>query len=109
MPKRDGVAPDWVPKSLGEVKAAYGLPTDAVFLGYVVHLPDSEEFLVSVQKFPRRWHQLGAGWLWAKHPGMAKVFGDHRAAWRVVQDCDRAAAVVHLFDVGDQFFVAFDG
>ncbi len=101
----------WVPKPIDAVKSAYGLPADAVFLGYVVWLRATDEFLVSVQKFPRKWKKGSAvGRIWTKYPQIAKVFSDHRDAWQAAQDYERdTPEVVHLFDTADQLFVAFDG
>lgn len=92
----------WIPVSVNEVKAAYGFPADAVFMGYAVHLPESDEFLMSNDE--RRGIVARA---WAKHPTMAKLFQDHRVAQRIVDDCDPGAAlVVYLFDMKDRIFVA---
>lgn len=101
----------WIPKSVDDVKAAYGFPSDAVFRGYLVYLPDTEEFLISVQKFPRNWNKAaGVARLWTKYPHAAKIFRDHRQAFRVASEYDRAAIqVVHLFETADQLLVAFDG
>ena len=101
----------WVPKSIDDVKAAYGFPADAVFRGYLVHLPESDEFLVSVQKFPRKWSRpSGVGRVWTQYPHIAKVFHDHRSALFAARGCDnQTARIVHLFETADQLLVSFDG
>lgn len=93
-----------------ELKSAFGVPSQAIFVGYVVWLRQSDEFLVSLQKFPQKWHNGSAvGFAWTSYPAHAKVFSDHREAFRVAAEYDKARAeVVHLFDLEDKLLVVSD-
>lgn len=85
-----------------QVKASYGFPASAVFMGYAVHLPETDEFLMFNHE--RRGVVSRA---WAKHPAGARLFRDHRAAQRIADDCNPGTAlVVCLFDTENQIFVA---
>lgn len=77
-----------------------GLPENSMFLGYIVHLPNEDEFLaefISTEVIEKR--------LFVKTPKLAKVYNDHRNAIRDSKKCKQKAEVCLLFDVGRQFIV----
>ncbi len=93
--------PDWILRSVEEVKQFPGFPSDAVFIGYVVHLRDTDEFLVSAK-------QRGGvtARTWSKLPNHARVFKSHKQAWSFALDCDNhTPEVIHLFETPTQFWV----
>lgn len=105
--KRRGSRDDRIAEALGlkqrkleDIRRELGLPDSAEFLGYVVHIPESEEFLHSVQD------SLGAVTRsFAKTPDLAlpfESFGDAHAQARR----EKGEIVAGLFDLGDQYFVA---
>ncbi|MGC5887707.1 hypothetical protein [Ralstonia pseudosolanacearum] len=98
----DAVAAQTTPES---VRVAMGLPETCRFHGYVVHLPDTDEFLVN-------------GGVTA--PGVSVFqYGsspDHAKTWSSYRDAERAAAqikkhrtmVAYLFDNDNQWLLGFD-
>jgi hypothetical protein len=87
--------------SLAEVRKQLRLPESAEFLGYVVHLPVSDEFLALSQK--------GKGIAkraFVQTPQLARLYDDYHAALRDAAECKQKAEVGVLFDVGDQLFYA---
>jgi hypothetical protein len=87
-------------RPLADIKRQLGLPEDAEFLGYGVHLKDSDEFLV---RFDER--SDAAAKVWSKDPQHAINYEEFAAAYDVALKC-RGAVVVGMFDLGDQTYVA---
>lgn len=83
-----------------EVIQELGLPEEARFVGYVVHLPESDEFLVKIKK------QKGSEKrLWIQGvPDKAKVYGWEKAVKQVVE-YGKGAVVGYLFDLENQYMV----
>lgn len=87
------------------VRVGMGLPETCQFHGYVVHLPDTDEFLA------------GSG---VTAPGVSAFkYGaspDHAKTWSSYRDAERAAAqikkhrtvVAYLFDNDNQWLLGFD-
>lgn len=75
------------PVSLDKVREELGLPPTAQFLGYVVHSPRADEFLVQ-----RKESQIMDGWAWAKSPSLARVYEQFSEA---------------SFDEGEQLYVGW--
>lgn len=93
--------PDWICRPIEEVKQISGFPSDADFCGYVVHLRDTDEFLMSAKT--RGGATIRA---WSKRPDDARVFKSHKQAWAFALDCDKhTPEVVHLFETPTQFLV----
>lgn len=88
-----------VKRSLAELRQEFGLPPDAPFLGYVVHIPERDEFLVEYKD-----SQLATSRSWTKNPGMALQFQDFTAAYKLARE--GGEIVVGLFETDTQFVVA---
>ena len=74
---------------------------DSKFLGYVVHLPHSDEFLAMSEE-----DEISEQRMWAKIPGMAIIYNNKKAAKKEAKSYGKGALVVKLFDAGDQYIVA---
>lgn len=86
--------------SVEEIIRELNLPEDTHFVGHVVHLPESDEFLAKVKKT-----KSGAQRVWVKgSPGQAKIYGFEKALKQVV-DYGRGAVVAYLLDQGQQYIV----
>ena len=83
-----------------QVKEEAGLPEDASFLGYVVHLPRENEFLA--------YSENSAGIVrraFGKTPDQSKIFSKYKAAKREAAKCKQKAETWQLFDIGEQYVV----
>lgn len=87
---------------ISDVIAELGLPANSKFLGYAVHRPDSDEFLMEHTE------KDGAEkWLWAITPQLANLYQDYHQALSHSTAYDKAPTLVGLvFDIGDQLFFA---
>lgn len=87
---------------ISDVIAELGIPANSKLLGYAVHKPDSEEFLMEYKK------NIGAEkWLWAKTPQLAHLYQDFQQALLHSAAYPKAPTLVGLvFDIGDQLFFA---
>lgn len=77
-----------------------GLPEGTQYLGYVVHLPNEDEFLA--------YSKASAGMVqraFAKSPAGAKVYKSYKKAVRDAKGCKQHAEPYLLFDLGDQYVV----
>lgn len=85
------------------VRESMGFPASVKFAGYVVHLPDREEFLAGASE-----RQGVVMYQYAGHPDLAKVFSDYRAAAKLAEAIQKHRTVVaYLFDDGKQWLVGF--
>ncbi len=75
-----------------------GLPKNAKFVGYVVHLSDSDEFLSLYDESPD-----ASGFVWAKIPDLAHVFDSFYKAENFVKIYGKDSVVALLFDLGDTY------
>ena len=87
-------------RSLADIKAELGLPEDAAFHGYAVHIPASDEFLMTFSE-----NQESSARQWAKRPELAKCFEQFADAYQLCRP-DRGEIVVGVFETESQFFVA---
>ncbi|WP_434032703.1 hypothetical protein [Cupriavidus sp. a3] len=88
------------------IRASMGFPESCKFVGYVVHLPDSDEFVASASE-PRPGVMF---YEYAVTPGLAKVYPHHRAALKIADGIQKHRTVVaYLFDHGTQWLVGFQG
>lgn len=86
---------------IADVIKALGLPAESKFLGYVVHLPNEDEFLA--------YSKESAGIVqraFAKTPHGAKIYSSYKKALRDSKGCSQVADPHLLFDVGNQYYVA---
>lgn len=104
--KQRGARADRVAEALGlkkrnldELKKEFGLPDDAEFCGYIVHIEDKDEFLASINET-----SIAIERTFAKTPELAKRFDEFIDAYDVAR-ADKGEIVVILFDVGNQFHV----
>lgn len=77
-----------------------GLPEGTQYLGYVVHLPNEDEFLA--------YSKASAGMVqraFAKSPAGAKVYKSYKKAVRDAKGCKQHAEPYLLFDLGDEYIV----
>ncbi|MFL1449202.1 hypothetical protein ACI77O_12475 [Pseudomonas tritici] len=88
-----------VKRSLAELRQEFDLPADAPFLGYVVHIPARDEFLVEYKN-----DSLATSRIWTKNPAMALQFQDFAAAYKLTREGEEI--VVGLFETDTQFVVA---
>lgn len=88
-----------VRRSLDDVREEFDLPPDTPFLGYVVHIPTSDEFLAEFKDSP-----LTASRYWTKNPGMAQRFEHFADAYSLARE--NREIVVGLFETKTQFVVA---
>lgn len=86
--------------SLENVKKEYGLAEDATFLGYAVHLLETDEFLADFIETPAMLRKA-----WAKTPELAKTYKRFDLAYDDSRK-SRGSIVVGMFDTGTQIFVA---
>ncbi|SCU98989.1 hypothetical protein CNECB9_560048 [Cupriavidus necator] len=83
-----------------------GFPESCKFVGYVVHLPDSDEFVVSARE-----PQPGVMFYeYAVTPSLAKAYPNFRSALKIADGIQKLRTVVgYLFDHGSQWLVGFQG
>ncbi|MBM3105884.1 hypothetical protein IIE18_12120 [Pseudomonas sp. V1] len=86
-------------RNLDDIRAELGVPQDAPFLGYLVHIPDSDEFLLEYKDTPQATSRS-----WTKNPGAGRRFADFAEAHMIARP-DREM-VVGLFETSTQFLIA---
>lgn len=79
----------------------FGLPEDAKYLGYVVHLPVEDEFLHSLQETKDAVLKK-----FTPTPELAKVFFSKRKASIAARRLKQQTNVCYLFDIGNQLVIA---
>jgi hypothetical protein len=88
---------------VSEALADLGLPPDSKFVGYVVHNPEKDDFLASLDEQGDVIKRAYIG-----TPEGALVFDDYAEACRVADGIQKRTIIGTLFDVGSQLVVAFD-
>lgn len=86
-------------RDLHEVSEELGIPQNAPFLGYVVHITARDEFLAEIND-----SMLATSRTWIKIPGLAHRFEHFVDAYELASE-DREN-VVGLFETATQFVVA---
>lgn len=81
----------------------FGLPKGTKFLGFVCHLPASDEFLHEV-----RYVDGIEGRMWGAVPELAHQYQTHAKAKKEVDMYGEGAVVALLFDIGLQYMVIID-
>jgi len=87
--------------TLSEIKAQIGIPESSQFLGYVVHVPSTDEFLAEAKE--------GGGVsfrAFVKGPELAQRYSEYDHAHRRAGESKKPAEVGLLFDTGSQFIYA---
>ena len=84
--------------TLSEIKAEIGIPDSSAFLGYVVHIPSTDEFLAQAKEGG------GASFrAFVKGPELSQRFGEYDHALTQAAASKKSAEVGLLFDTGSQF------
>lgn len=88
-------------RSIKEVVKELGLPKGTQFDGFIVHLPESDEFLaMSIED------EYSEQRAWIPMPDMAHRYKSQEEAEAEVKKYDKGAVVCLLFDTGDQYIVS---
>ena len=85
--------------SIDELKKNLGLPSDAIFCGYLVHIEDKDEFLAFIEETDLATKRAFVG-----NPEDAQRFDEFGDAFKVARK-DKNEIVVGLFDLGKQLYV----
>ena len=96
---------DFSPISTSQIKDEMNIPQDAVSLGYVIHLPESDEFLGDYRSGNIMFHTA-----WTSTPSLAKRFSDFHEAVVIVKELerpDRDTILCLLFEDENRFYVAY--
>ena len=80
------------------------LPSHSEFVGFVVHLPVSDEFLASFD--PSLYVDR---YMWVKIPDLAYIFTTQDQAKQFVNFYGKSSVVGLLFDLGDNYSLQFPG
>ncbi|WP_447747736.1 hypothetical protein [Pseudomonas nicosulfuronedens] len=89
-----------VRRPIREVIEELGLPSDSVFCGYAVHIPSSDEFLLSFLD-----QEHASTRQWTGSPALAKRFDEAAEAFQIARK-DKGEVVVGVFETADQYLVA---
>jgi len=91
--------------SIYDLKAKAGLPIDAKFIGWVIHEPNSDEYLVKYQSNDD-YDYKG----WGMNPEEAKIFKTLKKANAIigVLQMENRAIAAPAFDLGKQIVVLTD-
>jgi hypothetical protein len=77
-----------------------GLPKNTKFRGYVLHLPESDEFLASAERID---NYGSINYMWSKIPDLALIFKKHIKAVRELQEYGKNnVTLCLLLDTGPQ-------
>lgn len=86
--------------SLQEVLSELGLPPTSIFLGYVIHRPDTDEFVAAAIE-----NEEMSSWIWTQFPQTAHSFKSFDKAYALAKAYIKAPLCVGLlFDLGDRLF-----
>lgn len=91
------------PTSIDEIKRQMGLSEDCSFLGYVIHLPKTDEFLA---KFEDDGYSTSK--IWAAIPDLALRYEDFHEAVEVlkaVSQSGRQTLLALLWEDDDRYFI----
>ena len=87
--------------TLEEIKQKFGLPDITKFLGYSVHLEESDEFLAKFDDLPEEGLTKK---IWTKTPQMAHIYKKFTKAFEISMQC-QGAIVVGMLDTEEQIIV----
>lgn len=91
------------PTSTDEIKRQMGLSEDCSFLGYVIHLPESDEFLAKFED-----DEYSTMKLWGAIPHLAIRYHDFHEAVKVlkaVSQPGRQTLLALLWEDDDRYFI----
>lgn len=89
--------------SVKDLISELGLPTDSKYMGYVIHNPDQDDYLATINE--QQGQTLRA---YVKSPETALVFDDYAEVCRIADGIAKKTKIGVLFDVGNHLFVAFN-
>ncbi len=93
------------PVKVSDLMKELNLPKNSKFIGFVVHLPNSDEFLMNFSEDRSSSELIQGGYIWAKIPDFAYAFNSQREAEKFTKDYGKDSLVACLFDVGDQYLL----
>lgn len=96
---------NFIPRSISEIKEEMNVPMDADLLGYVIHLPESDEFLATFEE-----KGIMHFTTWTPTPALAKRFSDFHEAFEIMKELERPTRdtfVCLLFEDNNRFYVAY--
>jgi hypothetical protein len=104
--KRRGSREERIAQSLGleqqkldDLIKKLGLPENAEFCGYLIHVVDRDEFIHEIDDTPHLTNRI-----FVKTPELAFRFDDFWEAHKYTR-LDKGEIIVGLFDVGDQLII----
>lgn len=77
-----------------------GLPAGSKFCGYIVHLPNEDEFIAEIKDSAAVTKRI-----FCKIPDIAKRYQDHKKAIKDAEGCKQQTEICLLFDVKNQYAV----
>ncbi len=83
-----------------ELKKRFNIPENAKFLGYSLHLPDSDEFLVLFED-----NEYVTRFGWHISPEKALTFKNQKKVMYIKKNHKPQGIVVQLWDLGKQILV----
>ena len=87
--------------ALLELGAESNFPPNTKFVGYVIRLPEADEFLLNF-----RVNSHAVSMQWSRMPHLAKIFDTQQKAQHVISQLDKPGVMVGwMFDLGSQYFV----
>lgn len=87
---------------MSEVIEKMGLPVSSEFLGYVIHNPEADDYLLTISEASDV-----TGRCYHSDPGIAMRFQDYQQARDVADRIRKKTMIGLLFDIGDQYLVRF--
>lgn len=84
-----------------EVIKECGLPDNTEFLGYVIHLPQSDEFLLKMKKIHNDGSNIKA---WSKTPEICKRYQSYQKALKDCKKVGKGSKVCVLLDAGNALY-----
>ena len=90
-------------KPVSELIEELGLPANSKYLGYVIHCPDTDDYLAATPE--------NAGVIkrvYVKTPEMALQYGDYSEVIQAAASISARTKIGILFDVDDKHIVAFN-
>lgn len=86
--------------SIKEVLSELGLPPASIFMGYVIHRPDTDEFVAAAIE-----NEEMSSWIWTQFPQKAHSFKSFDEAYSLAKTYIKAPLCVGLlFDLGESLF-----
>lgn len=80
-----------------------GLPLDSKYMGYVIHCPEQDDYLATLDEQRDKTFRA-----YVKSPEDALVLEDYAEACRIAESITKKTLIGVLFDVGRQYYVAFN-